>query len=109
MFGLAIVGGAFVGFWVGNEVGTFCFRVGIGLRVGNLFFVSDLFLLPLLVTVKPKSLTSISLYFPSILVNSFQHFGFLLAFSCLGVFLGGFFWLYFVVVTDILVVVESKD
>ena len=91
VFGLAIVGGAFVGFWVGIVVETSGFRVGIGLRVGNFFFVSGFFLLPLLVTVKPKSLTFISLYFPSICANSFQHFGFLLAFSCLGGFLGGFF------------------
>ena len=91
VFGLAIVGGAFVGFWVGIVVETSGFRVGIGLRVGNFFFVSDFFLLPLLENVNPKSRTSISLYFPSILVNSFQHFGFLLAFSFLGGFWGGFF------------------
>ena len=48
VFGLAIVGGAFVGFWVGIVVETSGFRVGIGLRVGNFFFVSGLFLLPLL-------------------------------------------------------------
>ena len=90
VFGLAIVGGAFVGFCVGIVVETSGFRAGIGLRVGNFFFVSGFFLLPLLVTVKPKSLTSISLYFPSICANSFQHFGFLLAFSRLGGFWGDF-------------------
>ena len=79
------------GVGIGVGVVTSDIRVGTGLRVGNFSFNSGFVLLRLLVAVKPKSLTSISLYLPSTFPNSFQHLGFLGAFSCLGGFRGDHF------------------